>query len=129
MDNEQELVAAILKGTPRPEVRADFVARVNARIDAASGWFGLADFRVWTLRLAPAAGALALVAVFWPAPAASSTSASTTSTSTTAAPAVQTETAPASTFSPASSSDWQHDVSADALLDAALRPAGGGNVR
>ena len=45
---------------PPPEVPADFLARVNARIDETAGWFGLADFRLWTLRLAPAAAALAL---------------------------------------------------------------------
>jgi hypothetical protein len=98
---------------PAPEVRGDFVARVNARIDATAGWFGLADFRTWTLRLAPAAAALALVAVFWSAPASSGRVPSGS-----AGEAVDTDAA----FTPASSTDWQKDVSGDALLDAALTP-------
>ena len=128
--DDQELVAHVLRSMPPPDVRGDFVARVNARIDAderrqsgagADGWLALADFRLWTLRLAPAAVALALVALFWRA---------TPSTLRTA-PAQGTTTTPAaaSTFSPASTSDWQRDVSGDALLDAALSPKGAGDVR
>ena len=113
-DNDQRLVASVLASMPAPDVPADFVSRVSARIDETAGWFGLADFRLWTLRLAPAAAALALIAVLWPA----------SSTSTAAPTAVVSET-PAS-FSPASASDWQQDVSGDALLAAALRPASGG---
>lgn len=114
-DDDQALVAALLASTPPPRVSADFVSRVNARIDETAGWFGLADFRVWTLRLAPAAAALALIAVLWPG-AATSTTVSSSSSSV----------APAASFSPASATDWQQDVSADALLDAALHPAPGG---
>ena len=112
MDEEQELVAALLRSTPPPDVRADFVARVNARIDATAGWFGLADFRAWTLRLAPAAAALALVAVFWSAPSAAVRSS-----------AGQDGSALSGAFSPVSSSDWQKDVTGDALLEAALTPS------
>jgi len=111
MDHDQDLVAAVLRSIPLPEVHGDFVARVNARIDATAGWFGLADFRAWTLRLAPAAAALALVGVFW-----SSKPASTIVVDT-------------RTFSPASSTDWQQDVPADALLDAALTPAENAHAR
>ena len=116
MEDEHDEVAALLRSMQPPEVRGDFVARVNARIDATAGWLGLADFRVWTIRLAPALAALLLVAVFWQAPA---SSASTASTSTDAA----------AQFSPASSTDWQQDVSGDALLDAALAPEDGGRGR
>ena len=99
-----------------PDVSADFLSRVNARIDETAGWIGLADFRVWTLRLAPAAAAVALLAVLWPGASSSASPSSTV--------------APAASFSPASATDWQQDVSADALLDAALHPApGGGRVR
>jgi hypothetical protein len=111
-DKDQDAVAAILASRPQPDVPADFVSRVNARIDATAGWFGLADFRLWTLRLAPLAAALALFAVLWPA-------AATTSTATVPA-------ATAADFSPASATDWQQDVSADALLEAALQPSTGG---
>lgn len=112
-DDDQALVASLLASTPPPEVSADFVSRVNARIDATAGWFGLADFRVWTLRLAPLAAALGVIAVLWPA-------AATTSTVASSVPAT-----PAADFSPASANDWQQDVSADALLAAALHPAQG----
>ena len=106
-DDDQKFVAALLASTPAPEVSADFLSRVNARIDETEGWFGLADFRLWTLRLAPMAAGLALIAVLWPAP--------------TTAPV----TIPAEGAAP-SASDWQQDVSADALLDAALHPSAGG---
>lgn len=116
MEDEQDLVASILRSMPPPDVRGDFVARLNARIDAESGWLGLADFRLWTLRLAPAAAALILVAALW----------STSGTPTTlSAPS----TSGTPVFSPASSSDWQQDVSGDALLEAALTPRGGAGAR
>jgi len=106
MEDEQDRVAALLRSMPPPDARGDFVARVNARIDATAGWLVLADFRTWTLRLAPAACVLALIAILWRTPA-------------TPAPV-----AAATMFSPASSTDWQKDVSGDALLDAALTPNG-----
>src|SRR5258708_21283008 len=84
---------------PPPQVSADFVARVNARIDETAGWFGLADFRVWTLRLAPAAAALALIALLWPA---------TTTTSTTGSSSTSSASPPAS-FSPASATNWRSE--------------------
>ena len=120
MSTDSDPVANALRSMPPPDVRGDFVARVNARIDEGGGWFGVADFRLWTLRLAPAAVGLALVAVFWSASAPSSSSSRSSAATATAA---------ASTFSPGSSSDWQREVSGDALLEAALRPGGGGNVR
>jgi hypothetical protein len=113
MEDEQDTVAALLRSMPPPDVRGDFVGRVNARIDATAGWFGLADFRAWTLGLAPAAAALALVGMFWSAPGSSSSAASAASTSAIGA----------QSFSPASSTDWQTDATGDALLDAALTPA------
>jgi hypothetical protein len=119
MEDEQDLVAAALGSLPPAEVRAGFVARVNARIDAGDGgWLAVADFRLWTLRLAPAVAALALVAALWSVPAQAPSAATATSTSDAAA-----------TFSPASSGDWQKDVSGDALLEAALAPRGAGDVR
>jgi len=114
--DDQKLVAELLASLPAPEVSADFLARINARIDAEArgGWLVLADFRAWTLGLAPAAAALALVAVLWPA------SASRTATSSTAS---ATPTSRQTSFAPSSQSDWQRDVTGDALLDAALRSA------
>jgi hypothetical protein len=116
MEDEQDFVAALLRSLPPPDVRGDFVARVNARIDATAGWLGLADFRVWTLRLAPALAALALVALFWPAPS---------SAASTSVPAAEATAA----FAPSSSADWQKDVTGDDLLEAALVPEGGGRDR
>jgi hypothetical protein len=107
-DRDQELVSEALGSMPPPGVSADFLSRVNARIDAAQGadgWFGLADYRAWTLRLVPAAAVLALVAIFWPA---------TNTTAVTAA-----------SFSPSSAGDWQRDVTGNALLEAALLSAKG----
>ena len=110
-DDDQAAVAALLASTPPPDVPADFVARVNARIDATEGWLGVADFRLWTLRLAPAAVVLALITVLWPG---TSTGTTTTTVST----------AEAGTFRPAAQDDWQQEVSSDALLVAALTGAG-----
>lgn len=112
-EDDQALVAALLASTPPPDVPADFVARVNARIDATEGWSGIADFRLWTLRLAPAAAVLAVIVVLWPG-----TSTDTTDTVSTVA---------ADTFRAASPADWQQEVSSDALLVAAL--TGAGNAR
>lgn len=113
-EDDQRLVASVLTSMPPPDVPADFVSRVNARIDETVGWFGLADFRLWTLRLAPLAAALGLIAVLWPAAAATRTAATSGDVPVSSA-----------TFSPASAADWQQDVSAGALLDAALHPAEG----
>jgi len=109
---DQEAVAAVLRAMPLAPVSADFLARVNARIDDAAGWIGLADFRVWTLGLVPAAAVLVVLALLWP-------SSSTPSAAATAASA-QGQVASAQTFTPSSYSDWQQDVTANALLEAAL---------
>ena len=116
-DDDQNKVAALLASMPPPDVPVVFVARVNARIDETEGWFGVADFRVWTLRLAPLAAGLALIAVLWPGGATNPASSGSTVATTT----------PAAEFSPASPADWQDEVSADALLAAALTRAD--NVR
>ena len=112
-EDDQKFVAALLASTPPPDVPLDFVARVNARIDETEGWFGAADFRLWTLRLAPAAAVLALITVLWPG-----ASSETAATVTTVA---------ADSFRPAAQDDWQQEVSSDALLAAAL--TGAGNAR
>jgi hypothetical protein len=124
-DNDQDLVASVLASMPPPDVSADFLSRVNARIDETAGWLGLADFRVWTLRLAPAAAALALIAILWPGTATTTPSFSSSSSSNSSNTA-----APARSFKPASATDWQQDISGDALLDAALQtPARDARVR
>lgn len=104
---DQVRVLEVLAATPVVSPRGDFAARINARIDESGGWLGLADFRAWTLRLAPVAAALALIAMLWRP---------STPSSPTPAP-----TAASATFSPASIADWDRDVSPNALLEAALR--------
>ena len=112
-DRDQDLVAATLASAPPPEVSPAFLARVNARIDAEdqAGWFGLLDFRAWTLKLAPIVAAVALIALLWPDTAIDSTPVPTVATV-------------ADTFTPTSEDDWQQEVSANALLEAALDGAG-----
>lgn len=125
-DDDQRLVASVLASRPAADVAPGFLARVNARIDAArdEGWFGLADFRVWTLRLVPAAAALALIGLLWPG------TSSTASRGADATPAVAaSESAAPQRFTPSSASDWQHDVTANALLEAAMHSRGEGRAR
>ena len=117
--DDQRQIAAILATAVQTEVSPAFVARVNERIDS-DDWLQLVDFRAWTLRLAPVAATLALVALLGIGAGASSSSSS--SAATTAATT-------ASTFSPSSAADWERDVAANALLEAALRPGGDANAR
>jgi anti-sigma factor RsiW len=56
----QRTVAAVLRTRPSDTVSPEFAARLAARLDAVSGWLGIADWRAWTLRLAPLAAVLAL---------------------------------------------------------------------
>jgi anti-sigma factor RsiW len=56
----QRAVSAWLRMRPVDRLSPDFASRLAARLDDASGWFGVADWRTWTLRLAPVAAALAL---------------------------------------------------------------------
>jgi anti-sigma factor RsiW len=60
----QRLVAAWLRQRPSDRVSPDFIARLSERLDEAAGWFGIADWRLWTLRLAPLAAVLALAILF-----------------------------------------------------------------
>jgi len=111
-DRDQEAIAALLRETPAAPVSSNFLARVNERIDETAGWLGLTNFRAWTLGLVPAAAALVLLAILWPATTVTSSSATLTG-----APQISS----AQTFTPASYTDWQQDVTANALLEAALR--------
>lgn len=56
----QRAVSAWLRMRPADRLSPHFASRLAARLDDASGWFGIADWRAWTLRLAPVAAALAL---------------------------------------------------------------------
>ena len=58
--DEQRAVAGMLRMRPENDVSVRFGAELSARLEDASGWFGIADWRRWTLRLTPVAAALAL---------------------------------------------------------------------
>lgn len=130
-DPDQDLVAAALSSTPPVEVSPSFLARVNARIDAETiegeaGWLALADFRAWTLRLVPAAAAMALIAALWSG-GRDSTASSASSPSSASPSTISSASTGSPTFTPSSAGDWQRDVSGNALLEAAL--TGGNHVR
>lgn len=65
----QSPVAAVLGSRPVSVVPVGFDERLAARLAAERSWVGLADWRVWTFRLAPLAAAAALAAFVWPGPA------------------------------------------------------------
>ncbi len=58
----QSQVSRILASRPETPVRRDFAARVAGEIARQSGWFGLADWRWLSVRLAPVAALLLLLA-------------------------------------------------------------------
>lgn len=60
----QHAVAAWLRLRPADRVSPGFLAQLSDRLDDAAGWFGMADWRAWTLRLAPLAAVLALAILF-----------------------------------------------------------------
>ena len=60
---EQRAVAAIVRSRPAQIPSPGFERVLAGRLDDLSGWFGIVDARVWTLRLAPVAAVLALVAM------------------------------------------------------------------
>jgi hypothetical protein len=65
----QRAVSAWLQSRPSDRVSDAFAARLGARLDDESGWFGLADWRAWTLRLTPVAALLAAFVLLGSAPA------------------------------------------------------------
>jgi hypothetical protein len=69
----QRGVAAWLRTRPADVPSPQFAARLSTRLDQVSGWFGIADWRAWTLRLAPVAAALALATYLGVGAAAQST--------------------------------------------------------
>jgi hypothetical protein len=118
----QRSVSAVLRLRPVDRVSPGFAARLAERLDEASGWFGIADWRAWTLRLAPVAAALALATYLG---LGGSTPSATTLEDWTLG---VTDTSPASLL-------LQSDVSADSVMESMLTgelPAtreGAGNVR
>ncbi len=58
----QDQVAAALASRPDAEPRPAFAQRVSLRIAEESGWFGVADWRWLSVRLAPVAALLLILA-------------------------------------------------------------------
>lgn len=61
----QTSMRRILAGTELPPVSAGFAARLRERLEPRPTWFDRANWRGWTLRLAPVAALLGALAV-WP---------------------------------------------------------------
>ncbi len=59
---EQDDVAAVLSARPDAAPPLGFATRVMARLDAPPTWLDVIDWRRWTVRLAPVAAALLVVA-------------------------------------------------------------------
>ena len=118
----QRAVSAWLRMRPADRLSPNFAARLAARLDEASGWFGIADWRRWTLRLAPVAGALALAAYLGLGAA-------------TQTPVTIEEWTLGTSESSTESMLWDSSVSAESVMETMLTgelPAGGGgtaNVR
>lgn len=61
--DDQRHVARVLHARPQMAVPPDFARRLAARLDAEpQDWLSIANWRVWTVTLAPIAAALMLVA-------------------------------------------------------------------
>jgi hypothetical protein len=109
--DEQRLVAAILRSRPALAPSPAFARQLASRLDDASGWLGILDWRVWTFRLAPVAVALALAAFF--------------AGTTAAAPDASAATLEAWTRSVGETSSmasavWQEGTSSDTLVETLL---------
>ena len=121
LDTQRD-VSAWLRTRPADRLSPHFAPRLAARLDEASGWFGIADWRAWTLRLAPVAAALALATYL-------GLGASTQS------PTTIEEWTLATTDSSDESILWESDMSADSVIESMLTgepPVSGGeagNVR
>jgi len=114
----QQAVATVLGARPAAPVPAGLAARIAAEIALESGWFGVADWRGWSFRLAPLAAGLVLAAFLWGGPTAPAAESSESLT-----PIVETWLMGERDGLPATSVFWQQDVTADTLLATVLRSA------
>ena len=108
----QQSVSNLLRSRESETLSPAFASRLAARLDDASGWFGLLDWRVWTFRLAPVAAGLALAAYL-----------TTGSASDSGAAITLNDWAAATTAQSEAALLWQQDVTSDSLLESML--AGG----
>ena len=114
----QRAVSAFLKMRPADSLSPQFASRLAARLDDASGWFGIADWQAWTLRLAPVAAALALATYLGLG-------------ASTQTPATIEEWTLEATESSAESLLWDSGISAESVMETMLTgelPAGGGGT-
>ena len=113
----QRAVADLLRARPVERVSPQFHVRLAQRLDEQAGWFGIADWRTWTFRLAPAAIALMLVALL-------------TSARTASAPISLEEWAVSNAgSSSAATLLWDEDVTSESVVQEMLAvdaPAAGG---
>lgn len=110
----QDDVAAVLAARPDAAPTRGFAARVTAGLDGPSTWLDVIDWRRWTVRLAPAAAALAVAAAvgFGPAEAVEPVEFSDLVTGWAGADDAS--------ASPAFSLLWREEVTGDVLLEAVL---------
>jgi hypothetical protein len=114
----QRTVSAWLRMRPVETLSPQFASRLAARLDDASGWFGIADWQAWTLRLAPVAAALALATYLG------------LGASTQAPPTIE-EWTLGTTESSTESLLWDSGVSAESVMETMLTgelPAAGGGT-
>jgi anti-sigma factor RsiW len=107
--DDQVEVSALLRTRPADTVSPAFAAALASRLDEAEGWFGLADWRAWTFRLAPVAVALALAALLT-----SDTSAQSSSVT------LEEWTKATAGTSSGASLLWQQDVSSEDVVETML---------
>ena len=115
---DQQFVAGVLRSRPALAPSPAFAANLAARLDEVSGWLGLLDWRAWTLRLAPIALVMVLLAVL-----AGASSAPTSSGETTTA-TLDTWTRGVNESSSVAAAVWQDRTSSDALLETMLLGSG-----
>jgi anti-sigma factor RsiW len=110
--DDQRAVRARLQARPVLRAHPSFSAAVMARLDTESSWLDALDFRRWTWRLAPAAGALLAATWMFVAQPPGSDPAQTTTT---------TAAAEFSPDLPVSAALWQESVSDTSVLSLMLR--------
>jgi anti-sigma factor RsiW len=108
--DDQAAVSAVLRSRPAEPVSSAFASRVASRLDELTGWLGVADFRTWTLRLAPIAAMLALTALLTARAFSSEQSVVT----------LEEWARPQAQASSGAAVLWQQNVSADAALETLL---------
>jgi len=117
----QRLVRVVLAGRPLVEPSPALSARIAADIAAEFSWLGVADWRRWTLRLAPLAAGLIIAALAW---SQGTTATSATPGSPTLAPIVETWLMGDRTEGlPATAVFWEADVSPETLILTVLQSA------